>query len=432
MVCLQKQPTGTESAQMNFSANNLTPGLISTVLADKSIEKPTPNRPLKIVHVGKYYPPANGGIETHTQNLARAQAELGAQVRVLVVNHRDSQGDDVTFRTWRRTLTVEDTDNGVRIYRVGRLACLAKLDWAPGLLRALRILNRDTPDIWHLHTPNVTMMLALASFYRVRPLVITHHSDIIRQKWLRHLIRPIERRVYGRALRILTTSDSYISGSDLLQHYSDKVSAVPLGIELDSFQNPSATALRQADNFRNLHGQPLWLCVGRLIYYKGFDNAINALKDVPGKLMIIGNGPLELSLRQQAARLGVADRVIWMGKASHDELVGAYRAATALWFPSNARSEGFGLVQVEAMACGTPVINSEIAGSGVSWVSRDGDTGLTVPKNDPLALARASRRLLEEPGLREEFALRCPERAAGEFCYHRMAERSMQAYESLL
>src|SRR6202012_5145830 len=133
--------------------------------------------------------------------------------------------------------------------------------------------------------------------------------------------------------------------------------------------------------------------------YKGLSTAIDALAHVPGHLLIIGTGPLERELRARALERGVADRITWAGHVEADMLVGAYRAATALWFPSNARSEGFGLVQVEAMASGCPVINTAIEGSGVPWVSRDGETGFTVAVDDAESFAAASRRLIEDGDL---------------------------------
>ncbi|MBY0458390.1 MAG: glycosyltransferase, partial [Gemmataceae bacterium] len=135
---------------------------------------------MRVIHLGKYYPPSPGGIESHTQSLARAQAERGADVRVVVVNHAAPDGRDATFDKWTRTRWVEDTDGPVRVTRVGRLANVAKLDVTPGLSALLRALLRDPPDVWHLHTPNVTMMLAALPLRRLRPLVITHHSDIVR------------------------------------------------------------------------------------------------------------------------------------------------------------------------------------------------------------------------------------------------------------
>ena len=172
--------------------------------------------------------------------------------------------------------------------------------------------------------------------------------------------------------------------------------------------------------------------MGRLVYYKGLATAIDALKSVRGRLMIVGRGPLERDLRARAADRGVAERIEWAGHLDDDALVGAYRAATALWFPSNARSEGFGLVQVEAMASGCPVINTAIPHSGVSWVSRDGESGLTIPLEDPASLAAASRRLLDEPGLRDRLSAQAVERAHSEFDHRVMARRSLELYEKAL
>lgn len=385
-----------------------------------------------MIHLGKYYPPSPGGIEGHTQSLARAQAELGADVRVVVVNHAAPGGRDATFEKWTRTPWAEDTDGAVRVTRVGRLANVAKLDVAPGLSALLDTLLRDPPDVWHLHTPNVTMMLAVLRCRRLRPLVITHHSDIVRQKLLRHAVRPLELTVYRRAARVLPTSASYADGSDLLRKFPDKLTPVPLGMDLAPFQSPSDAARAHAARFRERFPGPVWLCVGRLIYYKGLHVALEALKNVPGTLAVIGTGPLGAQLKQRAQELGVADRVVWYGHATADELVGAYLASTALWFPSVARSEGFGLVQVEAMASGCPVLNTAVPGSGVAWVARHEREALTVPMNDPAALAAAATRLLAEPGLRERLVAAGRERAAAEFDWRVMGQRSLDAYQVAL
>jgi rhamnosyl/mannosyltransferase len=148
--------------------------------------------------------------------------------------------------------------------------------------------------------------------------------------------------------------------------------------------------------------------------------------------MIVGEGPLRSELGALAENLGVADRVIWQGRLDDEELIGAYHAAAALWFPSNARSEAFGLVQLEAMACGCPVINTQIAGSGVAWVSPHEVSGLTIPVNDHEALARAANRLLDEPGLRERLSRQARERASTEFGDDRMARRTLEVYERVL
>ena len=371
-------------------------------------------------------------MEAHVQTLARAQAALGASVSVVCVNHEDRRGVNVTWEPFAATPTVRTRDETVRVTRLGRRASLARFDVCPGLPSLLDRFQSEGIDLIHLHAPNPMMLLALAVKCIRLPLVISYHSDVVRQKLLARALRPFERLVFTRAARILSDSPTYPQGSAFLKSYSHKLTVLPLGIDLDPFLRPNSPALAFAGRLQREHGTPLWLSVGRLVYYKGLPNAIEALTRVPGKLMLVGTGPLEADLRRLAKKLGVADRTIWMGYRSFEEVVGAYQAATALWFPSNARSEGFGLVQVEAMASGCPVINTAIEDSGVSWVSRHEETGLTVAVDDPAELARAAHRLITERGLRQRLAAGARERACREFDQRLMAERCLNIYRCIL
>ena len=237
------------------------------------------SNPLRIVHLGKYYPPSPGGIEGHTQTLARGQAALGANVRVLVVNHATAEGRDATFEQFTATSDTEEVDGEVRVTRVGRWASLAKLDIVPSLPRALRRLARTKPDVWHMHAPNVTMMLAALACPFIRPLVITHHSDIVRQRVLKYAVRPIESAVYRRAARILPTSAAYAEGSELLKRFAPKVTPLPLGIDLGPFRNPSPAAEAFASELRTKHGSPI--CVRRPPDLLGNTGRAEALREVP-------------------------------------------------------------------------------------------------------------------------------------------------------
>lgn len=385
----------------------------------------TPN--YRIIHLSKYYPPDRGGIETHVQTLARCQAALGAEVQVVCVNGLNEKGHSST-----KTKTVCEMDGDIKVTRVGRLFSLARCDICFGLSEQLRrLVNEPKTTIFHLHTPNPTMLMALIILDRNINLVITHHSDVIKQKFLKYALRPFEYLAYSRSSQILTNSLQYIQGSKFLQLYRHKLSYLPLGLDLAIYTQPSQQALTFSRSLKDKYGEIIWLAVGRLVYYKALHISIQALTLVPGKLIVIGVGPLEAQLKALARKLVVEDRVVWLGRVNDDELVGAYHAATALWFPSNLRSEGFGLVQVEAMASGTPVINADIPGSGVPWVSRHEKEGLTVPINDPFALAKAARRLLKEPGLRDRLANASRKRA--EYFNHiNMAQRSFEFYDKVL
>jgi rhamnosyl/mannosyltransferase len=231
---------------------------------------------------------------------------------------------------------------------------------------------------------------------------------------------------------ILPTSPTYAAGSDFLRPYHNRLHVLPNGIDLEPYANPSPEDRKAAERIRAEYPGPLWLGVGRLIYYKGFLIALRALTEVEGTLLLIGAGPDEPLLRAEAARLGVLHRVAFLGAMSYLRVVPYYLAAHAFWFPSNARSEAFGIVQVEAMASGCPVINAAIPHSGVSWVSRDEETGLTVPTDNPVALAAAARRLLDEPGLRDRLAAGARARAFAEFRHDDMGRRSLELYRNML
>jgi glycosyltransferase involved in cell wall biosynthesis len=372
---------------------------------------------LRICHLGKYYPPAAGGIETNVRILARAQSALGLDVSVLCVNHR-------------RGPTTEESDGPVAITRVRRRLRVDKFDVCPGLTAAL---SRVQADVLHLHVPNPTMIMALLASRHPAPVVVTYQSDIIRQRIRAFLFRPLERLAYRRVRVIAQTSPLYAAGSRFLRPYVERLDVLPNGIDLQPYLEPSPEHLAEAERIRARYPGPLWVGCGRLVYYKGFPNALRALPHVPGTLLLVGGGPLRDRLEQEAVRLGVRERVIFLGNLPHYlDIIPYYLAADAFWFPSNARSEGFGIVQVEAMASGCPVINTTIPHSGVSWVSRHEREGLTVPMNDPRALAAAARQLLDEPGLRERLVAAARARTIAEFDHLAMARRSVEIYRRAL
>src|SRR5262249_47636509 len=159
---------------------------------------------------------------SHLQTLAQAQARLGADVRVLCVNHRNAAGHDVTWKAFASTPTVEEADGDVRLLRVGRRASLFRLDVCPGLLGLGRRLRGWAPDVVHLHVPNPTMVLALLPWVGKCRVVITHHSDVVRQKKLGLVMRPLEGYIYTRARRVAVTSPPYAESSPALRRYADK------------------------------------------------------------------------------------------------------------------------------------------------------------------------------------------------------------------
>ena len=230
---------------------------------------------IRIVHLSKYYPPDRGGMETHIQTLARTQAAVGAEVHVICVNGFDEQGHLAT-----KTRTGYEMDRNVHITRLGRLLSVARFDICSGMCQEINKFVNKPNTIFHLHTPNPTMLMALTMLNRKIPLVITHHSDVIKQKILKYALRPFEHIIYSQSSQILTTSFQYIQGSKFLRFYSHKLNVIPLGLDIEIYREPNQEALAYSRNLREKYGDTIWLAVGRLVYYKALHIAIQALPTV--------------------------------------------------------------------------------------------------------------------------------------------------------
>ena len=202
---------------------------------------------------------------------------------------------------------------------------------------------------------------------------------------------------------------------------------IPLGIRAGDFEHPDAARVAEV---RRRYGERIVLGVGRLIYYKGFENLVRAMADVRATALVAGEGPLGGALAAAAARLGVADRVVLLGRVNDADLKACYHACDVFALPSVERSEAFGIVQLEAMACGKPVVNTWID-SAVPHVSLDGLTGLTVPPGDPAALAAALNALLDDPARRAVMGTAGRQRVCEEFSADLMARRTLEVYREI-
>ena len=258
--------------------------------------------------------------------------------------------------------------------------------------------------------------------------MVTYHSDMVRQKILGPMFEPFLHAALRRASAIITTSPNYLRTSRVLAHHRDRCHVIPLGIPIENFEycDPSAAAA-----VREEYGDRLIVSVGRLVYYKGFEYLIRAMTRVSGQLLIVGQGPLREKLGALASELGVAGKVAFLGKIDHQRLVACYHAAQVFVLASIARSEAFGIAQIEAMAAGLPVVNTNLD-SGVPFVSLHQQTGLTVPLMDSDALGTAINQLLANPDLRASLGRAAHLRAAQEFSLGSMASRTFSLYERIV
>ncbi len=364
----------------------------------------------QVLHVGKFYPPHMGGIETHLQNLCR---ELAKSHRVEAIVANDGPG------------SVSEMDGPVHVLRAGVRFSFASASFCPGLIPAIR---NSQADILHLHLPNPAATLALLASRHRGPVVLTYHSDIVRQKFLGAAFEPFLQWLLRRSSAIICTSQRYLDSSRPLQRHKDKCVVIPYGIpqaRLASAQPEEIAAVRAR------FGPRLVVAVGRLVYYKGFKYLIDAMRTVHGRLLLIGDGPLRQPLVRQVIENGLQDKVTFLGEIQNDSLAPYYKAADVFAFPSVARSEAFGIVQLEAMACGLPVVNTDLD-SGVPFVSRHNETGLTVPPQDPAALAHALNLLLADRALGAIFSHAARQRVNAEFTVGLMAQRTARLYADVL
>jgi glycosyltransferase involved in cell wall biosynthesis len=363
---------------------------------------------LKVVQIGKYYPPHVGGIETHLQALCDGLKETH-DVQVFVAGDRRRDVDTIV--------------DGVAVHRLGIQFKIAGTAVCPTMPWKIR---RAGADIVHIHLPNPAGVVALlASGYR-GPLVGTWHSDVVRQRRLAKMFEPIQRRFLANCDALIATSPNYVESSPDLSRLRKRTVVIPYGIALEDYRDPPAAAVAAIKHGRL---RPFLIAVGRLVYYKGFEHLIRAMAQIDATLLLVGDGPLRHSLQSAADEAGVASRIEFLGEMQPRDIVPYYHAADLFVLPSIARSEAFGIVQLEAMACGKPVVNTNLA-SGVPFASLDGVTGITVHPASADALANGINRLLGDDRLRAAYGEAARRRVQSEFTLDTMVQRTRELYEA--
>jgi glycosyltransferase involved in cell wall biosynthesis len=365
---------------------------------------------MRILHIYKDYYPVIGGMENHIKFLAEAQVRLGHEVSVLVTHP--------TAKTHKENI------NGVNVIKAGRIATIAS---SPVSLALPLLLRKERPHIAHLHFPYPIGEVSQLFFGRAARIVLTYQSDVVRQRKLLRLYLPLMKLMLNKVDRIIATSENYLQSSNYLVQLRHKCSIIPLGIELSPFLHVDKN---EVERIRTTYTAPLLLFVGKLRYYKGLQYLLEAMKDVPAKLLVIGSGPMEEEWRRLAMSFNVFNKVIFLGELGDAKLPPFYHASDIFVLPSSERSEAFGLVQIEAMASGKPVVSTELR-TGTSFVNKHGETGLVVPPRDSRALRNALGTLLENETLRLAMGARGRQRAEKEFSLQIMVDRVMYLYSEL-
>ena len=367
---------------------------------------------LSVLHVGKFYPPAPGGMERMVQLLCEGE-QATTDSRVLVA----STTNRTTREQWQ----------GVDVTRIASLSSIGSVGVCPGFPLALARARRD---LTVLHEPNPLALLSDWMGAQRGPLVVWFHSEVIRPQWkYRLLYRPFLRRVLRRASRIVVSSPNLAEHAAELRDFRDKCVVVPFGIDTARLQRTPAVA-RIADGIAERFPGPRILFVGRLVPYKGVDVLLRAMRDVNATALIVGDGPLRQALQEQASAAGISSRVNFLGQLGDEDVIAHLHACDLFVLPSVTRAETFGVVQLEAMACGKPVVSTNLP-TGVPWVNRHEHSGLVVPPGDDRALASALNRLLNDAVLRQRMGDSARQRVADEFTAGRMTALTSSLYRDV-
>lgn len=347
---------------------------------------------LRVLHVGKYFPPHRGGMEVFLADLIAAQRAQGIEASALV--HGNPTAQDPPWLT--------------------RVPVQFQLIYAPiaiGFRAALaQAIAQHRPDVLHLHMPNNSVFWALTlSEARALPWVVHWHSDVVVSNirttvaLAYRLYRPFEQAVLDRAERIIVTSPPYLDASEPLQPWREKCAVIPLGLDTTLLSPGGAPSPILPWNGKKLR----LLSIGRLTYYKGFETLIEAVsgqQDV--ELLIVGEGELREALQKQIENHtppGQSSNVRLLGNVDDAEKNALLQSCDVFCLASRERTEAFGMVLLEAMHHARPCIVSDLPGSGMPWLVTQAGAGVCVVPEDVSGWQSAIQQLQSRPEQRTQW-----------------------------
>lgn len=368
---------------------------------------------MKILHLSKFYKPYSGGIEQVVADICDGCNSEGIESAVLCVNHDNH--NEVYYV------------NGVKVYSYKSNLHFASADISLGYINGLKEII-DGFDLLHIHLPNPLANLAAFVANKKNKKIILHwHSDIVKQKKLKVLYKPLQTWLLNRADAIITTTPVYGEYSKDLAKYQHKISVIPIGINPSNYQVDIQKVHEIKEKYKN---KKIIFSLGRLVYYKGFEFLIEAAEKLPSDYIILlgGNGEEKRNLIGLIEAKKLQDKVFMLGFVKDEHLPSYYSACDVFCLPSIEKSEAFGVVQLEAFLFNKPVVSCSIPGSGVGWVNKNNVSGFVVAPKNADALAAALLNAVENAdsftGLKDYFE--------NNFNADVMASRTRALYESLL
>jgi rhamnosyl/mannosyltransferase len=369
---------------------------------------------IKILQVNKFYAPWVGGVERIVQLIAESLQEKTA-MQILVCQPKGKGCSELY--------------NGVPVVRASSFGILFSMPVSFSFIHKLRKKSGDT-DIMQFHAPFPLGDLAcLLSGFKGK-VIVWWHSEIISQRILAKMIKPIVYAFLKRADMIIVATENHIKGSNILKNFEAKCKIIPFGLDLNAFKGEVpekylSRKLTAPDNVKLLF-------VGRMVYYKGIDVLIEAMKNVTGaELFLVGTGVMEGEYTRLARQNNLEEKVHFLGYLDFDQLKAAYSDCDIFVLPSINEVEAFGIVQLEAMYYGKPVINTNLK-TGVPLVSIHNETGLTVEPGDTQALAGAIQRLVDDKELRLKLGANTTKRVLEHYTLDKMIDTLYTEYEKMV
>ena len=389
--------------------------------------EPQPRR-LRVLQFGRFNnAEQNGGIERHMQLLCAGLAARDVDVTYLVA------GDSLRSTDSR----IHTTAGSYRMVEAATLGTYFSTAASPMQILKALLMHRKKPfDVVHLHFPNPLAHLASFFFPKSIKRVITWHSDIVRQKRLLTIYLPFLQRITLRADALIAATPAHFTSSTQIPSSLPAVKrhVIPYGRDFSDLALTPPTAelcasIKTKVKSVSASGHIIF-ALGRHVYYKGFDVLLEAMSSVEAQLILGGDGPLKAELQQQAERLGISHKVTFTGSIPEADLAAYFNACDVFCLPSVAQSEAFGLVQLEAMACGKPVVCTQL-NNGVNVVNQAGVTGLAVPVRNAAALAAALNILLNDDALRSKLGKQAKAHAISGYSLSAMSNSHLALYASL-
>ncbi|MHA3015468.1 Glycosyltransferase [Cupriavidus necator] len=368
---------------------------------------------MRVLHVFKtYFPDSFGGVEQVIRQICLGVEAQGMECRIFTLS-----------RNARNKPVIHDGATAVYRAQVSIDVASTPMSWS-----AMQLFKRqcDWADMIHYHFPWPYGDLLHTLVRPGKPALVTYHSDIVRQRTLLKLYQPLMHRFLGQMRAIVATSPNYLGTSDVLAKYQDKVSIIPIGVDEQSYPKPDE---RLMEHWRGKLGEGFFLFVGVIRYYKGLHILLDALKGTDLRVAIVGAGPIEKALREQANRLRLTN-VHFLGALPEADKMALLHLCGCVVFPSHLRSEAFGVTLLEGAMLGKPMISSEI-GTGSSFVNINGETGIVVPPGDVSSFREAMQILTASPALAEAMGSKAKERFDTLFTAKRMADAYAELYADL-